>query len=332
MSMSKSNATNSVATSPVEATFTSGASGPFCVADGMGLSIRVDRGHLIVTDGIGRHRRERRYHKATHGLSRLVILGSTGTLSLDALRYCDRLGIPVAVVDASSSRVSFTSAPAGTDDARLRRVQALAPDTGFGLEIARMLLKSKLEEQAKVLRAKLGADETAEVVMTLSEQLGYVFTHDEMREFEASAAACYFNAWNKSGLVVPQFIAKDRGRVPEHWRRFDGRRSVLHAKNEPQGRAAGERHPQLPLRPRGGRVDPRLSCHGARSGPRHHPPRCEEPPVNGPRPDGAGAPHRRSLDPRPSGQPVLQAKRLHGDLRWPREAPAAPSPTSWLAQ
>ena len=231
MSKSKSNAIVNEAISPVEATFTSTAAGPICVADGVGLSIRVDRGHLIVTDGIGRHRRERRYHKATHGLSRLVILGSTGTLSLDALRYCDRLGISVAVIDASSSRVSFASAPHGTDDARLRRVQALAPDTGLGFNIARMLLTSKLEGQARVLRTKLGADESAEVLMTLSEQLGDALTHEEMREFEASAAACYFNAWNKSGHVVPQFITKDRGRVPEHWRRFDGRRSVLQAKN-----------------------------------------------------------------------------------------------------
>jgi len=99
------------------ATYERGGTGSICVVDGMGLSIRVDRNHLVITDGLGPFRRERRFHKATHGLTRLVVLGQSGSVSLDALRYCDRLGIALVVIDARSSRVSFTSTPPGTDDA-----------------------------------------------------------------------------------------------------------------------------------------------------------------------------------------------------------------------
>jgi CRISPR-associated endonuclease Cas1 len=213
------------------ATYERADTGSICVVDGMGLNIRVDRDHLVVADGLGPYRRERRFHKATHGLSRIVVFGQSGSVSLDALRYCDRLGIALVVIDAGSWRVSFNSTPKGTDDARLRRVQALAPESALGLDITRMLLQSKLDGQARVLRESLGMDEPADSVVTLRDDLAQSTSYDEMRQFEASAAACYFNAWSSSGLAVARFATRDRSRVPEHWQRFDGRRSVLLANN-----------------------------------------------------------------------------------------------------
>ena len=231
MSKSNSNAQSSTDVSAVEATYSPHASGPVCVVDGAGLSVRVERGHLLVSDGVGRHRRERRYHRATHGLTRIVILGSTGTLSLDALRYCDRLGITVVVIDPSEVRPGFVTFPKGTDDARLRRVQAAAPDTSLGIDVTRQLLGAKLDGQAKVLRAVLSVDGPAESVDSLRGQLMESTSLDEIRQLEASAAACYFNAWSGSSLTTPRFIAKDRAGIPDHWQRFDGRRSVLYSNN-----------------------------------------------------------------------------------------------------
>lgn len=231
MSSSNSNAALKPEVSPVEQMFSLAKPGPVCVVDGAGLSIRVERGHLVVADGIGQHRRERRYHKATHGLFRLVILGSSGNLSLDALRYCDRLGIAVIVIDSRQPRPSFVSIPKRTDDARLRRVQAKAPESELGLELTRALLVAKLDGQADVMRGVFGDDDTADSILTLRDELAESSSYDELRGLEASAAACYFNAWGGSPLSVPTFIPKDRSRVPDHWLRFDGRRSVLHANN-----------------------------------------------------------------------------------------------------
>jgi hypothetical protein len=39
-----------------------------CVADGFGVRVVVERGALEVHDGVGPHRRSRRYDRATHGL------------------------------------------------------------------------------------------------------------------------------------------------------------------------------------------------------------------------------------------------------------------------
>lgn len=178
MSSSNSNAAMRPMVSPIEQTFSPGKPGPVCVVDGTGLSIRVERGHLIVVDGIGRHRRERRYHRATHGLSRLVILGASGSLSLDALRYCDRLGIAVTVIDPRQLRPSFVSIPKRTDDARLRRAQAKGPESELGLEITRRLLVAKLDGQAALLQRVFGDDGTADSNTSLRDQLAESSSYD----------------------------------------------------------------------------------------------------------------------------------------------------------
>src|ERR1035437_5023155 len=81
-----------------------------CVADGMALRLSVERGGLVVTDGIGDHCRTRRFDKATHRLSRLVVMGTTGTFSIDALHWCSRLGIGVIVL-AHDGTVQLASTP-----------------------------------------------------------------------------------------------------------------------------------------------------------------------------------------------------------------------------
>src|SRR5215469_15783677 len=54
---------------------------------GYGVSVRVDRGHLILHDGIGAARREARLARVGHGLHRLIVIGSDGFVSLAAIRW-----------------------------------------------------------------------------------------------------------------------------------------------------------------------------------------------------------------------------------------------------
>lgn len=62
------------------------------VLSGYGLRIAVDRGHLMVNDGIGDTRRSSRFYRATCGLKRLVVLGHSGTISLEALHWVSDTG------------------------------------------------------------------------------------------------------------------------------------------------------------------------------------------------------------------------------------------------
>ena len=197
-----------------------------CVADGMGLRLSVERGALVVTDGIGDHCRTRRFDKATHRLRRLVVMGTTGTFSIDALHWCSRLGIGVIVL-AHDGTVQLASTPRLTDDARLRRTQALAAGETYGLDVARWLISRKLVGQGALLLRRFTESEVAETIGDLALGVEDAATIDEIRQLEASAAALYFGAWSGRPESAPRFAAKDRIRIPPHWSRYEGRRSVL---------------------------------------------------------------------------------------------------------
>jgi CRISPR-associated endonuclease Cas1 len=201
-----------------------------CVVDGMGLRLTVDRGALVVEDGMGDQRRTRRFDKATHGLSRLVVLGSTGWVTLDALTWCRRLGVGIVVL-APDGIPTLTSTPRQTDDARLRRLLAMAPDLPVGIDIARSLLSRKLSGQAELLAVRFDEPDAATTIADLAEACADVNTVDGLRQLEASAAALYWQSWAGRAECVPNFAARDRSRVPPHWSRYEGRRSVLASGN-----------------------------------------------------------------------------------------------------
>ena len=128
--------------SAIEQTYARADLAGVCVCDGFGVRVVVERGALEVHDGIGQQRRKRRYDRATHGLRRLVILNAAGTVSLDALRWCQALGVGVLVLGPDGTP-QLASTPRTTDDARLRRTQALAPTESYGPDVARWLISRK---------------------------------------------------------------------------------------------------------------------------------------------------------------------------------------------
>src|SRR5438132_10084826 len=54
---------------------------------GFGIQVKVERGHLILEDGIGADRRQARFSRVGHDLRRLVVIGADGFVSLAALRW-----------------------------------------------------------------------------------------------------------------------------------------------------------------------------------------------------------------------------------------------------
>lgn len=194
-----------------------------CVADGYGIRIFVRRGHLIVEDGIGRFRRERTFARATAEIKRLVVHGHEGFLTFEALRWMADLGIAFIQIDRDGKLIAATG-PQGNDDGRLRRAQALANDSELGLQVSRWILDLKLQGQGRLL-AQLGAQEAQKAIAAARRGLEqFHSTNALMSTPEARAAAAYWEAW--ASLPI-EFVRKDQGRVPEHWKTFGPRRSAI---------------------------------------------------------------------------------------------------------
>lgn len=217
------------------------------VVDGFGVSLIVSRGHLIVRDGMGRNRRERRLPKAQRTVRRIVILGHTGHISLEAVRWCHDTGIGFLQVEPDGA-VLLTSGKPGRDDARLRRSQAAAATNPHGLLIARNLLTAKVDGQAAVLERHTISASVANSIRAISQRLAVAVDLSECRDLEAQAANLYFGAW--SAHVTCTFAVRDRPKVPDHWTVFAARGSVLHrGGRSPRGAADPISPAELRLRP-----------------------------------------------------------------------------------
>jgi CRISPR-associated endonuclease Cas1 len=190
---------------------------------GYGVKIFVDRGHLTIHDGIGPDRRGARLSRIGHGLRRLVAIGSDGFVSLAALRWLADQDASFVMLDRDGS-VLATTGPVRSSDARLRRAQALAHQSGIALQIAKDLLDKKLVAQEQLVREKLQDSNAGERIAEMRRGLPICQSIDALRPLEALAAKAYWSAWRDIPVAFP---AKDLARVPKHWRTFGTRVSPL---------------------------------------------------------------------------------------------------------
>lgn len=204
-----------------------------CVADGFGIRLYVRHRHLVVSDGVGRHRRERRYARATSRLSRVVVLGRDGYVSLEAFRWLADVGVSFIHLDRDGT-ILATSVPGAAQNPHLGRAQALAMTGKAGVEIARWLLREKLSGQARTL-ALVGRSESAraEIERVLEHDLERALSLDELLFAEIAAANAYWAVWSE---VPVHFRRSDVTRLPEHWLTFGQRISPV-ARKSPRAAA-----------------------------------------------------------------------------------------------
>jgi CRISPR-associated endonuclease Cas1 len=190
---------------------------------GYGISVRVERGHLVLEDGIGSDRRYARLPRVGHGLKRLVVIGSDGIISFAALRWLADQNAAFVMLERDVS-VLATTGPVRPSDARLRRAQALAFNNGVGLQVAIHLIDRKVAGQELVVRERLRNSAVADDIANFRRSLRSVNSLEAVLGIEANAAAAYWSAWSRLPIQYPH---KDQVRVPEHWRTFGARMSPL---------------------------------------------------------------------------------------------------------
>ena len=85
--------------------------GGVCVVDGYGVQVRVRNRCLIVSDGVGRFRRERSFAKALAGIrSDSIVVSHEGAVTLEALRWMSDAGIAFVQIDRDGEVIAASAA------------------------------------------------------------------------------------------------------------------------------------------------------------------------------------------------------------------------------
>ena len=187
-----------------------------------------------------------------------MVLGDA-TVTTAAMRWCKATNVAVAILDPDLKMV--LSSATGVEDARIRRQQATAPTNEIGLAIAKTLLGAKLQGEARIARTTLLRRQAADDIESFLTALADADGLDACRSLEAAAAEPYWGCWSDDPATALRFARTDvsRGRIPEHWRRFDARRSFLGAGNSNR-RAERPLNALLNLGYRLAEVEVRLQC------------------------------------------------------------------------
>jgi CRISPR-associated endonuclease Cas1 len=193
------------------------------VVDGYGVRIRVHHGRLQIDDGIGRQRRSDTYARATCPFRRLLVLGHTGYMTLEAVRWCHDVGIGVVHLDTDRSLLQ-TSARREIGTNRVRRVQALAAYTQVGVDAAQFLLGVKVRGQAATLSRLPTGDGAERALSRALAQIDQAESFDALMDAERLAAGAYWERW---ATIPIRFALRDQERVVDHWRSFGLRSSPI---------------------------------------------------------------------------------------------------------
>jgi CRISPR-associated endonuclease Cas1 len=195
------------------------------VLHGFGIKVRVDRGHLFAEWGVGSERHQARLSRVeARKLSRVVLIGSDGYCTLEALRFIsDDIGAAFVMLD-KRGKALMVCGPVSPSDSKLRRAQSLSLGNGVALRISKELIRQKLDGQAALLRDMLHDPVTADAIARFRDELPSTESIERVRLIEAQAAKLYWQVWSDVPIRWPR---KDERRIPEHWKRFNSRISPL---------------------------------------------------------------------------------------------------------
>lgn len=215
------------------------------ILTGNGISMRVDRGALLIRDGLTHYPQDVREHRFFPGglenPQRIIMVGGNGQITLDAIDWLAEQNIALirlrwdgrvlAVVgqrsySADSDKVAWQVATREDEAARV----------AFGVPLFRKKLEGTLANLTEFFpetRRKERAVRTAEAALNELEASPPA-TARELLGMEGKAAAAYFVAWS---TIPIHWKNLDKHPVPEDWLTFTSR-SALRAKKVPTNRRA----------------------------------------------------------------------------------------------
>ena len=194
------------------------------VLHGFGVKVRLDNSHFLAEWGVGLERYQVRLSRVeAHKLRKVILLGSDGYISLEALRFISDVGATFSMLDKRGKAV-MVCAPVSPSDSKLRRAQSLALGNGVALAISKLIISEKLASQAALVRDMLRNGVAADAILRFRDELPRAETLASVRIIEAQGAKLYWHCWSD---VPIRWTRKDEKLVPQNWKHFVSRISPL---------------------------------------------------------------------------------------------------------
>jgi CRISPR-associated protein Cas1 len=203
------------------------------ILTGHGLSIRVDRASLLIRDGNTHYpaeRREWRFFKGGLDLPpRIVVLDGSGNVTLDALGWMAEQGVSFARVSYNGEQTAVMG-PSGfsADPAKVAWQRETRDSPKKQLAFAQSIIRDKLQATSETLVDWLPPspqrDKALTAVVACIAEVKKARTLSVLLSIEGTAAQNYWRAWR---AVEMKWKAQSRYPVPDEWRTFQARSSVL---------------------------------------------------------------------------------------------------------
>ena len=204
------------------------------VLTGHGLSIRVDKGCLLVRDGNTHYPAEKREWRFFNGAldlpTALVVVDGSGEITLDALDWLAIRGVSIVRLRWDGQFVSVVTAggqAASVDKVRWQR--QTRDDRSARVKFARELILAKAHRTARTMEEYVPRSHTWNIayenVVARTRQLERRSprTVRELLGLEGSIANEYFRSWK--GLSLKWKVLKQLP-IPEDWRGFTSRSAL----------------------------------------------------------------------------------------------------------
>jgi CRISPR-associated protein Cas1 len=213
------------------------------VVEGYAASLNVQRGHLVVKDGFtSEDRREIHFPRGRCEVERIVVRARGGTVSMEAIDWCARMGIAISFVSSDSTLLNCL-APDAPHDGPVKRAQAVSAVTDDAVHLARYLLAKKMDSQIHAVDRDFpcldighASARTASIaqIQSCKASLADTKTLVGFHALEGRAAQIYWDLLVETPLPWRPWALK---RIPAHWAaispRTSGRRDRVRDATDP---------------------------------------------------------------------------------------------------
>jgi CRISP-associated protein Cas1 len=206
------------------------------VLNGHGVRLRIHQGSLVVQNGFTHYPQERQELRLFPGdqrlPSRLIMLDSDGSISLDVIKWLSQQGIPLVLLNWQGEVVSVVGDGTAYDP-DLCEAQLAAQKNGRGLQVSTQLIRDKIINSRATLQSLpsfLGRDLAISKLEAILDELNIVPPEsiEALRLVEARAALAYFTCWQ---LLPLNWKGTGRRPIPPEWHYVGVRQSLFSSNN-----------------------------------------------------------------------------------------------------